>query len=37
MAVQTVFRRYEGKYLLAMAQKETVFRAMHFVGGCVFR
>ena len=28
MAVQTVFRRYELKYLLTMAQKETVLKAM---------
>ena len=28
MAVQTVFRRYERKYLLTMAQKETVLKAM---------
>ena len=28
MAVQTVFKRYELKYLLTQAQKETVFRAM---------
>lgn len=28
MAVQTVFRRYELKYLLTMAQKETVLQAM---------
>ena len=28
MAVQTVFKRYELKYLLTMAQKETVLKAM---------
>ena len=28
MAVQTVFKRYELKYLLTKAQKETVLRAM---------
>ena len=28
MAVQTVFKRYELKYLLTLAQKETVLRAM---------
>ena len=28
MAVQTVFKRYELKYLLTQAQKETVLRAM---------
>lgn len=28
MAVQTVFQRYELKYLLTMAQKETVLKAM---------
>ena len=28
MVVQTVFRRYELKYLLTMAQKETVLKAM---------
>ena len=28
MAVQTVFRRYELKYLLTMAQKETLLKAM---------
>ena len=28
MAVQTVFKRYELKYLLTLAQKETVLKAM---------
>ena len=28
MAVQTVFKRYERKYLLTQTQKETVLKAM---------